>query len=482
MREKKRSLRKGSITHINHPIIQKKINESLKLSVKEGSVSAVSSGFGLSYLSPFALALNATASQMGILHAIISLLPSLVQLKAITLIKKFSRKKIIITGLITKMILWIPIIITGILFYLGTPNMAWILIGLIGLFYAASAVIHPVWFSWMGSLVPDNGRGKYFSKRNIAAGFFGVVTMLIAAVILDGMKKIGTYTNNEPLFTILGFSVLFTLAIFAQGWSCKLLKRQYEPRLKLRKKDYFTFKQFLKKCTSTSFGKFTIFRFIFSFSVAIASPFFALYMLRDLGMSYIWYMGITISTILFRLIFLPTIGKFSDRFGNIKLLKICSIMGASMPLLYLLSSFIPNDLANKQYLHHIPVMICGLGWGGFDLAVNNYVYDAVSSPKRSFGLSYMNLMIGVGSFIGAGAGSLLALLNIASVNIILLIFGISATLRLLVAIFGVRLLHEVRHVKKFSYEFLIREFQPMQGIVHEIHNLEHMVKKNEHYI
>ena len=91
-------------------------------------------------------------------------------------------------------------------------------------------------------------------------------------------------------------------------------------------------------------------------------------------------------------------------------------------------------------------------------------------------------MIGVGSFIGAGVGSLLALLNIASVNIILLIFGISATLRFLVAVFGIRLLHEGRHVKKFSYEFLIREFQPMQGIVHEIHNLEHMVKKNEHYI
>ena len=86
-------VKKGDIVGVEHPIIQKKINESLELSVREGSMASVSSSLGLSYLSPFALLLNATAAQMGVLFAIIGLLPSVVQLKASILLKKFSRKK-----------------------------------------------------------------------------------------------------------------------------------------------------------------------------------------------------------------------------------------------------------------------------------------------------------------------------------------------------------------------------------------------------
>ena len=62
--------KRGPTVSIDHPIVQNKINKSLKLSVREGSLASVSNGFGLSYLSPFALLLNATASQMGILFEI----------------------------------------------------------------------------------------------------------------------------------------------------------------------------------------------------------------------------------------------------------------------------------------------------------------------------------------------------------------------------------------------------------------------------
>ena len=91
-------VKKGDVVKVTHPIIQKKINKSLKSSIREGSFASISASFGLSYFSPFALALNATTVQMGILYAIISLLPGIVQLKASTLIEKFSRKRIILSA------------------------------------------------------------------------------------------------------------------------------------------------------------------------------------------------------------------------------------------------------------------------------------------------------------------------------------------------------------------------------------------------
>ena len=78
-----------------HPIIAKKIDDSLSLSIKEGGVASVSSSTSLSYFSPFILAMNATASQVGVLYALTNLLPSLIQLKAPSLIEKFSRKQIV---------------------------------------------------------------------------------------------------------------------------------------------------------------------------------------------------------------------------------------------------------------------------------------------------------------------------------------------------------------------------------------------------
>jgi len=474
--------RLGDAASVNHPIVQKKINESLDLSIKEGSLASVSNGFGLSYFAPFALAMNATASQVGILHALISLLPSLAQLKAATLIEKFSRKKIILNSVMGKVLIWLPILLTGFLFYIGVPYMVWAFIGLVGLFYTFAAIAHPAWFSWMGSLVPEQKRGKYFSKRNRVAGFFGVLTMILGAVILDVSKNIGGRYGDVLGFTLLGFGLLFVIAAITQLWSWFLLKRQYEPRLHLRKKDYFSFWQFLKMSPNTPFGRFCLFRGAFSFVVGIAGPFWAVYMLRDLGFSYIWFMVITVSGIAFQLMFLPLLGKISDRFGNIRLISICSWLIALTPVLWLAPGIIVSDLWIKLYLLFVPAIVGGFAWAGYNLAVNNYVYDAVSSPKRSFGLTYMNLIIGLTVFAGASFGSLLAWINVSFMNPLLFIFAISAFGRLLVSMFGLKFLHEVRHVKKFSSEYLIKEFQPVRGIVREIYNFENMVKKVEHFV
>jgi len=467
--------------NVDHPIVQKKIDKSLKLSVKEGSLASVATGLDVSYFSPFALALNATASQVGTLYAIINLLPSLVQLKSARLIEKFSRKKIVLTGVIWKLLMLIPIFLTGVLFFFGVPYMVWAMIGFVGIYYIFTAIINPAWFSWMGSLVPDEKRGKYFSRRNRAAGFFGLLAMISGALILDFTKRLGLENGNVLGYTLIGFGILFSVAFIARIIGFGMLAKQYEPRLHVRKKDYFSFWDFLKKARKTSFGRFVLFRGIFSFVIGIAGPFWVVYMIRDLGFSYVWYMVITVASIAFQLMFLPLLGKASDRFGNIKIMTICSWLIIVIPVLWLVSGFMNNGLGVKLYLLFVPAIVSGFAWAGYNLAVNNYVYDAVKIEKRSFGLSYMNLVVGFAVFAGASLGSFLAWIDVSFMNPLLFIFAVSAIGRLLVAIFGLRFLHEVRHVKKFSSQYLVKEFRPMQGAVREIHHLEHMVKRVEYY-
>jgi len=450
-----------------HPIIANKINKSLKRSIREGSYASGMVGFGSSYLAPFALALNATSSQIGVMNALISLLPAFVQLKASRFIEKYSRKKVTVLFTILQALMFIPIIFTSYLFFKGTLGTIWILIGFVTLFYVFGAAAGPAWFSWMGSLVPEDMRGRYFSKRNRITGFFGLATMLIGALILDRFETAG--------MVLVGFGLLFVLAMAARLISSFLFMKQYEPKLKIPKKDYFSFWQFLKSGRDTPFGRFSIFTTFMRIATNIGGPFFAVYMLRDLGLSYTWFMAITVSGTIFHLVFYPLLGRVSDRYGNIAILKFSCVMVALVPFLWLVSK-------NPFYLVSVPQIISGFGWAGFWLTTNNYIYDTVRQEKRGLGVAYFNLLNGIGLFIGAGIGAGIALLNISFMNKMLFIILISGLARLVVALFAKKNLKEVRHVPHFSNTFIMKEFHPGRGLIKEVYKLNHLKEKVEHYI
>ena len=229
--------KRDEVIEVNvNPEIRKKINYSLKSSITEGSFAAAMNGFGVSYFSPFAIALKATSSQVGLMSALVSLLPSIVQLKGARLIERFSRKKVVVTGVLLQALMFIPLILLGV-FFSGTSWVIWAVIGLICLIYIFGAIAHPAWFSWMGSLVPENYRGRYFARRNRITGFFGLVTMIAGAFILDRFETLG--------IVMIGFGVLFALAGIFRFIAMLFFKKHYEPKLVIHKKDYFSFWSFL---------------------------------------------------------------------------------------------------------------------------------------------------------------------------------------------------------------------------------------------
>jgi len=466
----------------NHPIVQKKIDKTLELSIKEGGTASSAVSIGETYFPAFAIALNATTSQIGILHAMISLLPGIVQLKSAKLLEYFSRKKIVIMTMLIRIFLWIPIILCGWLFYTGFEYTIWILIVLIGLYYSLMATTQVTFFSWIGSLAPKEERGKYFSRRHRAIAFWGLVGMVLSSIFLDLFKSRGEHFGYALEYTLFGFGILFLISIALRLVTIELFKKQYEPKIHVRKKDKMEFRKFMKEITKTPFGKFVLFNSFLMMAVSIASPFWAIYMLRDLGFSYVWYIGVTVATTAFQLMFLPLLGKASDKFGNIRIIKLCTGLMFLIPFTWVLSIFIGSEIWTKVYILIVPSLISGFAWAGFDLSINNYVYDSVGRRKGGYGLSYMNFFSGIGAAVGALIGSGIAILNVNFMNPILFVILISGIARLLVFLIGQKCLEEVRPVKRFSYNYLVKGFAPTRGIVREVHNLNHIVRKVEHYI
>ncbi len=350
--------------------------------------------------------------------------------------------------------MWLPLILISFLFYRGTITsfLPLALLLTYSFFIIVANIASPAWFSWIGDLVDQEYRGRWFAKRSLIIGFTSIIMAIIAAYFLQYFKLIG--------LEMWGFSILFFLAFLSRMISWKCLKKQYEPKLKIRKKDEFSLVDFIIELPRTNFGRFAIYRSLLAFAMGISAPFLAIYLLKDLQMSYSTYMIVTMASTVFSIAVVGLWGKFSDKYGNYFTIYITSIFLPTIPLLWILGN-------SFWYFIIVPSTIGGLAWSGFNLASSNFIYDNISSEKRGIAVSYYNILAGIGTFLGAGLGAILIeyIPNIYSLTPIAIIFCVGTIIRMAVVFFCLDTLKESRATEKFTgidavKNLLIKEIKP----------------------
>ena len=248
------------------------IEKTKKVSVKEACAYSFMDGFGLRYVTPYALSMGATNTQIGLLSSIPGLLGNLSQLFTIKAMKFWKRRILIRWSVFIQAIMWLFLIIAGVPFFLFgiktdfSPSAVIIIYTLLIL---VGAFAGPAWTYLMRDIVSKD-RGEYFGKRNRIAGAVALVCMFIAGFILD-------YFKQTHIF--IGFAILFFIAFLGRFVSSQLFKKHYEPRFKVNDKKYFTLFDFIKRMRHNNFGRFVIYFSLVSFAVAIAGPFFVVYLL-----------------------------------------------------------------------------------------------------------------------------------------------------------------------------------------------------------
>lgn len=438
-------------------------HKARRLSIKEGILASVKNSFGQSYISPFAIAINASNSLVALLTSVSGILGPLSQLFGSKLMKKHPRKKIVTKYIFLESLIWISFILTAILFYKGiiVNILPFLVLLFFSLYIIFGNIAYPPWFSWIGDIVDKKYRGRWFSKRRLIDGFvFGVLT-IAAAIFLDVFR--------ERNFLMSGFIVLFSLAFIFRIISIGIFRRQYEPKLKIKKEDYFSFWSFLKRANENNFGRFSIFLALLNFASAISSSLIAVYLLRYLEFNYLIYMVIISAGGIFALISLAFWGKFVDKYGNYKVLGITTIFLPIVPILWIL-----ND--SPIYLILVPFVVYNVALAGFDLSTTNFVYDNVNIRKMGLIISYHNLLSGIAVFFGAGLGALLIkYLQSDFVEPLFAIFILSTFLMMVVVFWWIPELKEVRKTEKLkNYSHVFKELIIKGGtatISEEIHQL-----------
>lgn len=424
-----------------------------KCSLKDGASHSIMEGMGTRYITPYALSLGLSNKWIGILEVFPTLIASLLRIFLSKTYYRKSRKSMVLPFIFIQAFFWIPLVLVGVAYFFLGLKLAYaslLLVVCYSIIIISGLLASPAWTSWMQDLVETN-RGEFFGRRSKTNGTVVVISMILAGLILDSFK-------GEKVF--LGFVVLFLLASVGRYFSFYFLKKQYEPPAIKDDKSFFSFFQFVKKMPSNNFGRFVIFTSLISLGVTIASPFFSVYMLKELNLSYTLFTLIVLSPLISPIFFLPFIGKSVDRFGTVRVMKISSLLISIVPLLWVFSIFLMNLPFWVLIVYLVAVeFFSGFVWASYNLSVSNFIYDAVTKQKIILCFTYFGFINSIGSFLGGLIGGQLTslpLFSIFGLGSILSVFLLSTVLRILPSLIIAPKLKEVRPVEASPSKMQLR--------------------------
>jgi len=428
--------------------------------VKEGSFDAVKIGAAETYFGAFGVFLGGTPLQIGALATLPPLIGAMAQTVGMRLAERVASRRNAIVKCIRAQSL-LCLLLGTVSYVCGSGWWAlWVLITLSTLYHITIGLIAPLWNSMLGDLVPPTSRGEFFGYRN---KWMAIVTF--AGVVLAG-EAIHFFAGAG--YAAAGYLLIFAVAGISRLLSATYMKAVPDPSLHVPDESKFSFWQFIIRARQSNFVKFVLFVSAMNFATAISGPYFAMYMLNDLHLSYREYMVVVAAVVLVQFGVMRSWGALSDQFGNRQIMQVCGVLVSVNPLLWLVSS-------NFWWIVIIQ-LYSGLFWAGFNLAAANFVFDAVTAPKRARCFAYQSIVNGVLVFLGSAIGGYAATHMPGSINgafallvdesPFLALFVASGVLRILAMLLFFPAFKEVRKVQRVrGYQLLVRvvSLRPLWG-------------------
>ena len=402
------------------------------------------------FLVGFALALGAPNTLIGILAAI-PFIAQLLQIPSVYLIHRAGKRKTfnLITQLGNRAAVYGMAIIP---FLMGIEYSLILLV----LFVAIQAIFNglgsPSWNSWLRDLVPQDRLGRFFSVRMALTGLVAIVVSLL------GGQFIGQWNAVYGANSTVGYTILFYIA-FVFGMIAIIFTLQTpEPKMILPEQRIRFSELVAKPFRDDNFRKLMWFSAAWTFSTALASPFFTVYLLADLELG-LPFVTILISfTSLVSILFFRFWGRLSDRFSN------KSILQVSAPLYIIGTVMWTFASVARIYSLLIPLLffihfITGLAAAGVNLASANIGLKLAPKGDSTAYLAARGSIIAVAGsiapLIGGALGDILSRYTLSLTIIedatgtypLYSIAGFSFVF-LLSALFGLYALHKLTLVKE----------------------------------
>ncbi len=413
------------------------IHRALFFSLVDGLAAYASIGVVERFAVPYAIRLGFSDQQIGLFAGIPYVMASLSNLVSPGIVARTGRRKPLCLAAVFFQVFWLICLlsISGL-----RPGPRFYAALIVFTMYATFGQIQMgAWGSWMADLLPDGSRSRYFGWRDQVTGFFAMPFAYFCAVLLDAY----------PAGRFMGFAIVFGMAAGFRAISGLAVWVQYEPPMSEEPtSEQVSFLRYLSGGGNRDALTAGLYFAAIIFATRICAPFFQVYMLRDLGMSYTRLTVLGLVASVTHLVFIRFWGHLGDRFGNAKVLRVVWPGIVAIPALWTISG-------NFYYLALLQ-FIAGICWSAFFLASWNYILDAAVPETRGRYISYSLVLRGVAGAVSPFLGGLLLshLPPLGGYEIRTL-FAVSAGLRLFAGMLTLGRLREVKPVSHLGVNQLI---------------------------
>jgi MFS family permease len=365
-----------------------------------GLFSITTSGF----LAAFALALGANNLQIGILAAI-PFIMQILQLPSIWLVEKFrKRKAIALLTWLPAQLLWFPIALIPL--FMETPGRAAIslLLLLMAVRGLLSAISNCGWNGWVRDLIPQTILGQIFSRRLTLSTIAAVIFSLGAAFFVDYWRGQASDEN-----AILGYTYVLLFGALSLGMASPLfMSLMPEPLMHpIPGAQPSLGGRLTAPFRNRNFRQLIQFLFSWGFASNLAIPFFAVYMLKHLGLPLSWVIALSVISQLFNIFFLRIWGRFVDRFGNKAVLSLCSSLYLLVIFGWLFTAM-PERYFLTMPLLAILHIFAGIANAGVTLTVGTIGLKLSPRGEATSYLAGASLATNLGAGLGPLCGGFLA--------------------------------------------------------------------------
>ena len=323
-------------------------------------------GIGTAAFTGFALWLGATETEIAYLVSI-SFITGLAQVVSPIIVERLrNRKRVILVVGMVEILLRSSVVLIPLFFHGSGRIFAMGLLLALGL--SCGQFNSPIYNAWLATTIPEGIRGRFIGRQTIANLVCGIVAGYVVGYYIDLFPVDNRYAG---FFTVFSLAVVLGIGGYVNIMRVPFRTDDSAPSARLS--------DLLTSFRDSRFRRLLGFFLLWNFGLGLAGPFYSVFMLKGLGIS---YTGVAVLNSLFMtsmVIGYRVWGGLVDRYGSKAVLQVTVLPTALVPVLWTFNR------PEAYWLVPVAMVLSGFAQSGIMVSVNPLLYGIL---PRDGGASY----------------------------------------------------------------------------------------------